>query len=111
MTTFSPGTYRKGDDVRYADSAATAVNLAFTGYQRVTAESVAEGASYAELQAQAKSLGIPANGTKESLAQAIADFVPVEAPAESNLEAPELGEDSLLSGDSSSTDAPGEEDQ
>jgi hypothetical protein len=99
MTTYSPGTYRKGDDVRYADSAATAVNLAFTGYVRDSAESLAEGTDYRDLQAQAKELGIPANQSKEALAEAIAAHVPADVPAESNLEAPDLDEESLLSND------------
>src|SRR5690349_144228 len=74
------GTYRKGDDVRVASTPSEAVALSFEGYKRETAESVADGADYRELQAQAKELGIAANQSKGALAEAIANHVPEDAP-------------------------------
>lgn len=76
MPTPKPGVYRKGHETRVADTAHEAVALAFDGYRIQTAESVAAETDYRDLQAQAKSLGIPANQGKDALAKAIADHVP-----------------------------------
>ena len=102
MPTPKPGVYRKGHDTRVADTASEAVSLAFAGYQLQTAESVASELDRAELQAQAKALGIKANQSSAALAEAIASHVPVEgeAPSGSERPAPDLSYDSLLDGDS-----------
>lgn len=42
MTTYKPGVYQKGDDVRTAQTPSDAVNLAFQGFKRVDSESEAE---------------------------------------------------------------------
>lgn len=78
MTTYEPGTYIKGDDVRSASNAAEAVALAFQGYKRQTADFLAD-VDYRDLQEQAKALGIPANQSKEALAEAIT-AAPAAAP-------------------------------
>lgn len=76
MPTPQPGVYRKGHDVRVADTNAQAVALTYDGFQPQTAEAVESELSRSELQAQAKALGIPANQSSAALAEAIASHVP-----------------------------------
>lgn len=76
MTSPTPGVYRKGHETRVADTAAQAVQLAFDGYQRETAEAVAAELDRPALQARAKELGIKANQSSEALAEQIAAHVP-----------------------------------
>jgi hypothetical protein len=89
-----PGVYRKGLEVRVADTAAEAVTLAWNGYVLQTAELVAEVYDRPALQEQAKSLGIKANQSNKDLAEAIAS---AQAEGEgvahgaSGLNAPDLG--------------------
>jgi len=66
-----PGVYVKGESVRYADTPGRAVALAFEGFVRA-ADQDPESVSYAEVQAQAKALGLPAKGGKAKLAESVA---------------------------------------
>lgn len=86
-----------------ADTASEAVALQFAGYRPETAESVASELDRAELQAQAKSLGIKANQSSAALAEAIASHVPAvdEAPSGGERPAPDL---SYVSGLGDGTD-------
>lgn len=61
-----PGVYVKGDQERVATSTRSAVALVFDGFVLVD-ESPAPDASYSDLQAQAKELGIPANQSADTL--------------------------------------------
>lgn len=72
---YEPGIYVKGDREKVADTPARAVALAFEGY--VLKDTVpSETASYRDLQAQAKELGIPANQSEQHLREAIAALPP-----------------------------------
>lgn len=68
-TDYEPGVYRKGDTARIARTAADAVDLKFRGFSRVGDEPTEDGLDYRELQRQAKEAGIPANQSKEALAE------------------------------------------
>jgi len=77
---YAPGVYVKGDRRRSATSRSDAVALVFEGYRLV--ETVpAETATYRELQAQAKELGIAANQSEADLRTAIAEASPVTGVA------------------------------
>lgn len=70
---YAPGTYvNKDGDQRVAKNARQAVALAFEGYALKEAVP-AEDATYRDLQAQAKELGIPANQSETTLRAAIAE--------------------------------------
>lgn len=72
---YEPGVYVKGDDERVANTPARAVALVFEGFS--LKETIpAEGATYRDLQAQAKELGIPANQSEGALRDAIAAKTP-----------------------------------
>jgi len=97
MPTPQPGVYRKGHETRVADTASQAVALAYDGFRRETAESVAAELSRPELQAKAKELGIPANKSSAEIAAAIANAPAGDVtPAASNLDAPDLSYVSAL---------------
>jgi hypothetical protein len=91
MSTPTPGIYRKGLEVRTAETASEAVALKFAGFVKQTAAAL-DDVDYRDLQQQAKDLGIPANQAKTALAQAIADHVPSsdEVPHASDVPAPDL---------------------
>lgn len=73
------GTYVKGDSLAVANTTARAVALTFDGYE-LRKEIPSEGASYRDLQAKAKELGIPANQSEDDLRVAIAGaMLPSEA--------------------------------
>jgi hypothetical protein len=75
---YKPGVYVKGDSEKVANTPARAVALVFDGY--TLKETVpAESASYRDLQAQAKELGIPANQSEGALREAIAAATPSTA--------------------------------
>lgn len=79
MSDYQPGLYVKGGDVQRATTPSRAVALVFDGYKKVDEQ---EDTSYADLQAQAKALGIPANQKADALRAAIeaADDVEPEEP-------------------------------
>lgn len=75
MSEYQPGVYVKGNDERVANTSSRAVALVFEGYS--LKETVpAESASYRDLQAQAKELGIAANQSEGALRDAIAAKTP-----------------------------------
>lgn len=95
---FEPGTYRKGDRVRNVSTRRDAVQATWDGF---VLAAPAEDASYADLQAQAKAKGVPANQSGEALRAALTD-VPSE-PVVDNPDAPETGSTSLVTGAEGST--------
>lgn len=78
MSEYKPGVYVKDGVEKHANTVARAVALAFEGY-RLKEEVPASGASYRDLQSQAKELGIPANQSEDALRAAIAE---VSVPSE-----------------------------
>jgi hypothetical protein len=85
---YALGVYEKGDRRKSANSRREAVALVFDGYKHVEAVP-AETATYRELQAKAKDLGIAANQSEAALREAIANAEPVPgvAPAPSSTSA------------------------
>lgn len=72
--------YVKGDQTRRVYTPAQRVAAVWEGFKPAS-EVTTEDVDYRDLQAQAKSLGIPANQGKEALVKAIAEHEPEEAPA------------------------------
>ena len=89
MSEYKPGTYVKGDSVRVAHTAATAVALRFDGYQLRTEDALAD-VDYRDLQAQAKAAGISANQSRADLTAALAAYDAEQAEKDSE------GDDSAL---------------
>lgn len=71
------GTYVKGDRVRFASNAVQVVQAKWEGFVRADQADV--DVDYRDLQARAKSLGIPANQPKAKLAEAVASYTPENA--------------------------------
>lgn len=99
-----PGVYVKGDSERVANTVSRAAALVFEGYA-LKDESPAPDADYRDLQAQAKELGISANQKADALREQIdaklsEPFVPEgsEPVVDENPDAPDTGEDSLVTG-------------
>ena len=85
---YALGTYVKNGRRKTAASRRDAVALVFDGYT-LEKPVVSEEATYRELQAKAKDLGIPANQSEAALREAIATAEPVPgvAPAPSSTSA------------------------
>ena len=86
-TSPQPGLFVKGDKVRNAVTPAQAVQAAWEGFVAAPDQAEQESASYADLQAQAKELGIPANQSAVKLAEAIANFEPEPEAQQSDTDA------------------------
>lgn len=74
-----PEIYVKGDLTRRVFTPAQRVAAVWDGF-KPTSEVTAEDVDYRDLQATAKSLGIPANQGKDALAAAIASHQPDPEP-------------------------------
>lgn len=70
--------YVKGEQTRRVFTPAQRVAAEWDGFKPAS-EVTAEDVDYRDLQAQAKSLGIPANQGKDALAKAIAEHDPAPA--------------------------------
>ena len=82
-TSPKPGLYVKGDKVRNALTPAQAVQAVWDGFVAAPEQAEQVETPYADLQAQAKALGIPANQSAAKLAEAIANFEPEADVADS----------------------------
>ena len=88
-TSPQPGLFVKGDAVRFAQTPAQAVQAAWDGFVAAPEQVETVETPYADLQAQAKALGIPANQSAAKLAEAIANFEPEPEVSDSEVQQPD----------------------